>query len=400
MKPDDERYWLSQRERIGLDAGTINLNTGTCGPVPIGVQRLLADLRTRLYNSPSDFCWRQLPVRLVRARSRLAGYLRVDPADLLLLNNATVALNLVVRSLNLPAGSEVLTTDFEYGAMRLLLEHMQRERGWKIVTAELPYLSEKPLDYIDAFAAKIGPQTRLAFFSHVMSATGVVVPAGEICRLAADAGAFSAVDGAHAPGLAPLNLRTVAADFYAANCHKWLLAPLGASFLHVRKELREELAPLVTSWGYGYDAEPDADSGWGGSYWARNLEFHGTQDRCPQLVLPEVLDFRASLDDSAVLKRQRYLAGQLRSRMVAAGFAPATPLDERLSGGLVAFEVPAVDPVKARNFIWTNYRLEAPFTQAAGKTFWRFSCAWFVSPEELDRAAEIAKRMPWKELRP
>src|SRR5215207_2668062 len=85
----DDSVWALHRERIGSDAGVINFNTGTCGPTPRAIQQLVAELRNRQSNSPSDFFWRQLPPRLVYARKRLAEYLNVNPEDLLLLSNVT-----------------------------------------------------------------------------------------------------------------------------------------------------------------------------------------------------------------------------------------------------------------------------------------------------------------------
>jgi isopenicillin-N epimerase len=396
----DSAYWARQRERIGGDAGVINFNTGTCGPVPRSVQRLIAELRDRQSNSPSDFFWRQLPPRLVYARRRLAEYLNVDADDLLLLSNVTVALNVAIAGMDFPPGSEIVTTDHEYGAMRLMLMDYARRRDWSLRIARLPLGSGDPAEYVDAVARLVNEKTKVIFFSHVTSPTGIVLPAKELCRLAADAGALSMVDGAHAPGSLPLDLEEVGADFYGANCHKWLMAPLGAGFLHVKREHRERVPPLVTSWGWGYDPEKaDVDSGWGGSFWSRNLEFHGTQDRCAQMVLPEVLDFRTSIGDVDARRRQRYLAARLRKKFADAGLEALTPDHEKLSVGLTAFHVPNVDVIKVRDYVWNTYRLEAPVTTAANRCFWRFSTAWFNTEAEIDRAAEIAKSIPWESFR-
>jgi len=396
----DCAYWAIQRERIGGDAGVINFNTGTCGPVPRAVQQLTAELRDRQSNSPSDFFWRQLPPRLVYARRRLAEYLNVDQQDLLLLSNVTIALNMAVAALDFPPGSEIVTSDHEYGAMRLMLMDYAKRKDWTLRIAKLPLGSGDPAEYVSAFANLVNEKTRLVFFSHVTSPTGILLPAKELCRLAAEAGALSMVDGAHGPGSLALDLEDLGADFYGANCHKWLMAPLGAGFLHMKREHRDRVPPLITSWGWGYDpAKTDVDSGWGGSYWSRNLEFHGTQDRCAQMVLPEVLDFRASIGDADARRRQRYLATQLRIKLACVGLQPSTPDDERLTVGLTAFHVPNVDVLKARDYLWNTFRIEAPITTAAGKCFWRFCTAWFNTEAEIDRAAEAAVSMPWEKFR-
>ena len=75
------------------------------------------------------------------------------------------------------------------------------------------------------------PRTRLLHFSHVLSATGLVLPARELCELAGRHGVLTVVDGAHAPAMVALALDDMGCDFYGGNCHKWLLAPMGCGFL-------------------------------------------------------------------------------------------------------------------------------------------------------------------------
>jgi isopenicillin-N epimerase len=284
--------------------------------------------------------------------------------------------------------------------MRYLLEHAAGERGWKIRVASLPYQTDDPAELVDAVAGQFTSATRILFFSHVSSPSGLILPAVELCKLARERGAVSVIDGAHAPGMIPVDVEVIGADFYAGNCHKWLLAPLGAAFLHVRASWRSKMEPRITSWGWDYDeANGDADSGWGGSFWARNLEFQGTLDRCPQLVLPEVLDFRASLGDEAVFARQRWLAARVRERLSSVGLKPATSASPKLTGSLTVVSIPQVDPIKGRDWLWHNYRLEAPFTTTAGHWFWRISTAWFNTVAEIDRLAEVAAAIRWDELR-
>jgi selenocysteine lyase/cysteine desulfurase len=87
--PSDEQFWTERRREMILDPNSVNLNAGTLSPVPRPVFDAVIDLRRRQAAAPSDFCWRQTPPLINRARTSLANYLHCREADLLLLPNRT-----------------------------------------------------------------------------------------------------------------------------------------------------------------------------------------------------------------------------------------------------------------------------------------------------------------------
>src|SRR6185436_7435967 len=145
----------------------------------------------------------------------------------------SAAINLVASGLPLESPGEVLMTDHEYGSMVWCWERAAARRGLSIRTFPLPTMASDPGLIVEAAVAAMTPRTRLFFFSHVLSPTGLVLPAKELCAEARRRGIITVVDGAHAPAMIPLDLDDIGADFYGANCHKWLLAPTGAGFLHL-----------------------------------------------------------------------------------------------------------------------------------------------------------------------
>ena len=89
-------------------------------------------------------------------------------------------------------------------------------------------------------------------FSLVTTDTGLRLPAKEICALARQRGILTLWDGCQAVGQFPLDLDDMGCDFYAANCYKWLLGPMGTGFLFVSKENLKLLKPLL------HPHDPDA----------------------------------------------------------------------------------------------------------------------------------------------
>lgn len=398
-RSDPPSLWRTARSHFGLEPDErgapplINLNSGTASPVPKPVRDRLQSLTARQHQQPSVFFHFETPALMQTARAELATFLHGQPGSLLLLTNATVGLNIVLRSLcpTLAAGKTLLVGDHEYGAVKILCQQVAQQSSLGVREVILPFATEDPEEIVQAYAAAIDDTTAAVLFSHVTSPTGLVLPAESLCRLARERGILSIVDGAHAAGMLPVNLSAIDADYYAGNGHKWLQGPLGCGFLAVRPEHRLGLRPLVTSWGWEFDQTmPHADSGWGGSYWARSFEYYGTHDRTPLLVFPEVVEYQravAQLGDGAA--RVRFLRQRLSEAMGEHGLCPVTPHNPSLSGTMTAFALPPVDPLFCRRWMHQNAGIEVPVTSAAGRHFLRVSTPWYVQPEEIDALARV-----------
>lgn len=401
MSIDDDAFWIEAREELDLAPSEIYLNAGSFSPAPRPARQAAQRWREELSARPMRALIDTMPRQLIRARQSLADYLDADSRSLLLLPNVTHAMNLAVASLQFPPGSAILTTDHEYGAMKHCLTRAAAKNQWSIDVAALPANPTDPQELIDAIERHGTERTKALFFSHVVSPTGIVLPARALCALAAERGWLSVVDGAHAPGMIPLSVREIGADFYGGNGHKWMMAPVGVGFLNVSDRCRASLEPLVTSWGWEFnDDASDEESGWGASKWALRNEFMGTADRSAQLVLPEVIAFRHRLTDEAVRERSRSLVGYTRQEFERLGWTARTPADPRLSGSMVAFDAPTVDVVRAREWMFAEHRISIPFTQIGHETFLRVSCAWFNQHEEIEFLVSILPTIPWDEWRP
>lgn len=228
------------------------------------------------------FYCQEMELELDRVAGVLARFLGTQGDRIALLDNATMAMNVVASSLTLHTGDEILLTDHEYGAVRNIWQAKCRDSGARIMTAVLPF----PLQdagTVEAIEAVITKKTRLIVVSHVTSATACVLPIKAICQMASRHKIPVCVDGPHAIAMLDVNLNDLGCDFYCASCHKWLCAPFGSGFLWVHPKHMSSIKCPVVSWG-GSIAGRDAS-------WKDRTNWLGTRDPAPLLAIGDAIEF-------------------------------------------------------------------------------------------------------------
>jgi isopenicillin-N epimerase len=380
--------WTAARAQMLLDPTVANLNTGSFGPLPRVVFERATALRQRLAEEPMDFLLRQLPPLLWEARARLAAFLGGDPRRLAFTANVSAAINLVAASLRVAAPGEILLTDHEYGAMHWCWERAAQRQGLTVRTFPLPILAQTPDEIVAACRDALTERTRLLFFSHVLSPTGLVLPVRELCAEARRRGVLTVIDGAHAPAMVPVNLAELDCDIYTGNCHKWLLAPTGSGFLYLGPGSEERLHPLQVSWGWRPErGRLDERDEFGSTPRLRQLEFEGTRDPCAWLAVPTAIDYQHGLGWERIRTRIAELVGYVRARLT--GLEPATPTHPALHGAMTAFRLPArVDTEMLRRRLWEEYRIEAPIVERPEGPLIRVSTHFYNTEAEIDRLAQ------------
>jgi isopenicillin-N epimerase len=393
--------WSEARARVHLDPTVTMLNTGSFGPTPKPVFDRATELRLQLAAGPTDFFVRRLPPLLWYARERLATFLGTRPHRLVFTANVSCAINLVASGLAIESPGEILVTDHEYGAMHWCWERQAARRGLDLRTFPLPTMPLDPGEIVAAAAKAMTPRTRLFFFSQVLSPTGLVLPAKQLCDEARRRGIITVVDGAHAPVMIPLAVDDIGADFYTGNCHKWLLAPIGTGFLAIGPNTDRPLEPLQVSWGYKPDqypigedsvakGGPDDPDAYGSTPRVRHLEFEGTRDVCPWLATPAAIDFQAELGWENVRERMAELAAYTRERI---RLPLATPADRRFSGAMTAFRLPdRVNLLALRKALW-DHRIEIPVIERPDRSLIRVSHHFYTKEADIDRLAEVLPRV-------
>lgn len=342
----DPSHWL-------LDPEVVFLNHGAFGACPKPVLEAQSEWRARLERQPLQFLARELEGHWDAARATLAQFLGANAGDLVFVPNTTTGVNTVLRSLVFQPGDELLVTNQEYNACRNALNYVAERTGARIVVAEIPFPLKGAEEIVAPVLERVTQRTRLALLDHVVSPTGIVMPIARLVRELAAHGVETLVDGAHAPGMIPLALGKLGATYYTGNCHKWLCAPKGAAFLHVRPDKQNNIRPLTISHGAN-SARKDrprflVEFGW-----------TGTGDPSAYLSVPAALRFMELAMPGgwpAVMARNRALT--LTARRVlceALGVSPPCPVE--FVGSLAAVPLPDAAPDELPRLPVNEYPLQ------------------------------------------
>ena len=356
-----------------LDPGVTFLNHGSFGACPRAVFERYQEWQLELEREPVLFLARRIDGLLASAREALAEYVDADPDDLVFVPNATSGVNIAARTLALGPGDEVLTTNLEYGALDLTWERVCREAGARYVRTPIALPLADDEDLAETIWAGVTDRTRVLYVSHHTSSTALTLPVQDLCGRAREREIATVVDGAHVPGHLPLSLRELDADFYAGNCHKWLCAPKGAGFLHVRRELQRDAQALMVSWGYEGD-DP--------SFLARH-EKQGTRDPAAYLTVPAAIEWQREHRWDGVRARCHELARRAAAEL---GLPPVVPgMRHGLYGQMVALQLPEDAPADLQERLFDEHRIEIPVVERQSPRLIRASFQGYNDAADLER---------------
>ncbi len=234
-------------ELFNIEKGFIALNHGSFGACPKAVLKYYSDLNERMESLTTRFFTLELKPLMLDSLKYLATFINAPLDNLVFVRNTTTAAYSVLNSLSFDEGDEIVTTNFIYEACRYQLNHLSATKGVVLKFAQIPFPVDSEEQIVTRIFEKLTAKTKLVFLDHVSSETAVVMPLERICKRLKTLNIPVFIDGAHAPGMLPLDLQKLAPDFYAGNCHKWLCAPKGSAFLYVSPEKKEDMLPPVIS---------------------------------------------------------------------------------------------------------------------------------------------------------
>ncbi len=377
---DAQEFWALVREAFLVPADRIYLNVGTLGAQPRPVVDAVVEHTRRVAMSlPPALDWDEV-------KASLAALLHCDAAGLVFPRNTTEGMSFVANGLDLDAGAGILTTDHEHIGGLCPWQMVAARRRLQLRVVALPAAQASDAEIVDRFRAAWSPRTRVVSVSHVNFTTGRIMPVHEIVRLCRERDAIAVIDGAHPPGLMPVDLGRLDPDFYASSPHKWLLAPQGTGFLWLREPWRTRLWPTLASGGWD-----DLSLG------AHRFNHLGTFDESRLAGLVAALRFREAIGGARIEARIR----ELRARLIAGlrgidGLTFVTPEDDERAAGMVSFAIEGVDAARLQQALARVETPDGAIWSVRTRVIGEYGYGWMrLAPHIWNSTAELDRVAAW-----
>lgn len=374
---EDEAYWTEIQRAFDVDRTMINLNNGGCSPAPTHVlEQMIRDLKFS-NELPVDHMWRVLEPRIESVRRDLARDFGCDIEEMAITRNASESNEIMIFGLDLKAGDEVVVSNQNYG--RMITSWKQRERRDGIVLKQVSFKVPPPSQQyiVDQFTAAVTPRTRVIEVTHLTNLTGQIMPVKELVEFARPRGIEVFVDGAHAYAHFPFQRDELGCDYYGTSLHKWLLVPIGAGFLYVRKDKQKKLWPLMAA-----AVEQDDN--------IRKYEEIGTHPAANHNAISAALAFHRAIGAERKIARLRWLRDRWAKRLRSENdrVRILTPLDSPYSGAIGFFSVAGMDMTKLGEWLLGQHRIVmTPITHPEFSGI-RITPNVYTTPDEIDTFAD------------
>jgi isopenicillin-N epimerase len=371
---------------FALDPSYAFLNHGSFGARPRAVIEAQQRRRMEFEARPIEWLDRKRNPMIEHAKDVLGRFIGALPQNFGFVTNATGGINAVLRSLTFRAGDELLTTNHVYNAVRQTMKYVAERipGGAKYVEIEIPLPVSSPDEITIAIEAAITSRTRVVVIDHVSSPTAIIFPVKDIVRMCAARGVDVLIDGAHAPGMLPLNIEEIGAAYYSGNLHKWMCAPVGAAFIWVRPDKQRDIHPTTISHflNEGFTNE---------------FNWQGTRDITPWLCVEDAMKYLERLGWDRVMRHNHELAAWVQ-RMLCDRWnvEPGSPVDGSMIGSMATVQLPGQEILRRkfpeflqlRERVFNEFRIEVPVVDWMGKLWVRPCCQVYNQSEQYERLAD------------
>ncbi len=397
---------------FALDPSIAFLNHGSFGARPRQILESQNKRRAEFEARPIEWLDRRRHDMIEAAKQKLGSFIGMTPANFGFVTNATGGINAVLRSLTFNPGDELLTTNHVYNAVRKTMKYLAAKvpgGGAKYIEVAVPFPVASPEQIIRAIESAITPRTRILVVDHITSPTAVIFPIKQIIDLCTSRNVDVIIDGAHAPGMIPLNVEELGAAYYAGNLHKWTCAPLGSAFLWVRPDKQTANGGI----------HPTTISHFLDENFINEFNWQGTRDITPWLCIQDSLAWfeGPGLGWDRVMKHNHQMAVWVQQMLCDRWqVEPSTPMrqtettcDAPMIGSMTTVLLPSQAKLHARfadfqacrQAIYDQHRIEVPVVEfpmsqanpkspggsISGNWYVRPCCQIYNTPEQYERLA-------------
>ncbi len=353
---NEEGYWTELRKQFLIPADEVYLNNGTVGSSPMPVLRAVFDgyndTEKMAQSDPEDY-----PIWGYGAWNEF--------------RNATEANSYIANGLDMKPGDEVLMTDQEHPGGEQPWNLRAKRYGIVVKKITLPKPVPNAAAVLNLFNEAITPRTRVLFFSHITTVTGVVLPAKELCALARSKGILSAVDGAHVVGMMRLNVHELGGDMYRSSPQKWLQAPKGSGFLYVRDQVIDRLWNTIVTAGWD---EPKLR--------AERFQRIGSSNVPALWGLRAAVQLANQIGMERIERRHRQTADYILKEMVQRGAESWTSPDPALRCAIAAVNVAPIQITEIENWMWKTKKIRI---RGGAPSKIRLSTPYYLLRKDVER---------------
>lgn len=369
-----------------LDPNIAYLNHGSFGARTVEVFDAQQRYKREFERSPIDFLDRRLTL-INDSRHIVAQFVGADPEGFGFVENATTGVGCVIHSLQLEKGDEILTTNHVYNGVRQLLKHHCSSQSLHYRELDIPLPIYSSDEIIQQIHDGLTDQTKLLVIDHVASSSSIIFPVEEITKICRKNNILIFIDGAHVPGMLDLKIDELDPDWYVANLHKWVCAPVGAAFVWTNKKFRSTTHPMTVShWLHqGYTDE---------------FNWQGTRDISPWLAAVDAIKVGDRIGWDKIRQHNHHLATTMQKELVSAwGVDPLSPLDGSMLGSMATVLLPNDCPqtieacIEMRDQIYSNNAIEVSIFEFQGKGMLRVSAQLYSKKQDITCLLEAIEKV-------
>jgi len=237
--------------------------------------------------------------------------------------------------------NRVIMTEHDFPSVLYAVKRISDFTGWEIEVIES---HGQPGIDAEAVLQKIDERTLIVATSHVYFKSAYIQDIKRLASKAREAEVLTLIDGYHAPGVIPVDVKQLNVDFYIGGCLKWLCGGPGNAFLYVRPELADKLEPYLTGWfAHREPFHFSQDM----NYTQGSYRFMSGTPPIPCLYAARAgLEIVQEIGVSEIRKKSLALTKLILDEVQKRDFHLFTPTEENHRAGAVSFGLPHAFAVK------------------------------------------------------